>query len=384
VTRPLAVVAGFIGKNPVAGMTAYVLHHIAGLQDLGYDVHYVEGQHEGREYYNPETDQLTDDVSFGVGYLRESLATLGIGADRFTLIDSGMECHGAGWEALRSALARADFLMTLCDKIWYEDFALCDRRAFVDGDPMFTQLGMLDAEHPGTRALAHYDTLYTYATRMGRADCTVPDAGRRWLSARPVVATRCWRESPTPSGALLSGVMNWGGRNAVMFEGRVYGLKRRAFEAFMELPSHVAEPICLAVGGKPPKAALRTAGWRLIEPLEISRSMSAYHAFISGSLADFGIAKHAYVASRSGWFSDRSTCFLAMGRPVLHQDTGFGDWLPAGPGVLPFADLEQLVEAIDRLRVDYESHARGARKTAEAHFEASTVLGAMLDDAGLR
>ena len=133
-----------------------------------------------------------------------------------------------------------------------------------------------------------------------------------------------------------------------------------------------------------PRAELEAAGWALEEPLELSRSAARYRGFVYGSAADLGVAKDAYVASRGGWFSDRSTSFLAAGRPVLHQETGFTEWLPAGAGVLPFSDLDELVERVHELSADYPRHARGARAIAEEHFEARTVLAGMLEAAGFR
>jgi hypothetical protein len=140
----------------------------------------------------------------------------------------------------------------------------------------------------------------------------------------------------------------------------------------------------MAVSGDAPTDELRALGWELVDPLESSRTITAYHEFIAGSRADLGIAKHGYVESRCGWFSDRSTCYLAAGRPVLHQNTGFTDWLPAGNGVFPFSSVEEILEALDCLDSDYDAHARAARKTAEEYFEAATVVGRMLDDCGYR
>ena len=117
---------------------------------------------------------------------------------------------------------------------------------------------------------------------------------------------------------------------------------------------------------------------------QISGTLDAYQAFIASCRADFGIAKHSDVASRSGWFSDRGTCYLAAGRPVLHQETGFTDWLPVGKGMLAFSTVEEVLDGLKRLDADYEMHANAARAIAEEHFEAATVVGRMLDDAKLR
>ena len=163
------------------------------------------------------------------------------------------------------------------------------------------------------------------------------------------------------------------------------GHSNHSIEKFMELPARARRRLVLAVGGrKAPRPALESAGWILADPLASTCDAGSYRSFISGSRADLGIAKHAYVASRSGWFSDRATCFLASGRPVLHHDTGFTDWLPTGEGVLAFSTPDDVIECLARLEADYERHARAARRIAEEHFEAAAVIRRMLDDAGLR
>jgi hypothetical protein len=383
-TRPLAIVVGFIGKWPVAGMSLYNLHYIAGLQALGYDVHYVERQNVSGECYDPEANAVTDDPAYALGYLGKLLPRFGIPRERFSFLDRREHCHGSGWGALRAALGRADFLLALADPTWSPEFERCPRRAFVDGDPLFTQVALVQGEEPLATALKHYDTLFTYGVRLGMPDCPIPAGGRAWLPTRPVVATALWDPTPAAGPLPVTALMNWAAWTDVTYQGRVYGHKNREFERFLDLPRRTARPFTLAVGGPAPKERLRAHGWRLVDPLAVTGTVEAYAAFIAGSRADLGIAKHAYVASRSGWFSDRSTCYLAAGRPVLHQDTGCGDWLPAGEGVLLFSDAEGALEALDRLDADYQRHARAARRVAEEHFEAATVVRRLLEDAGFR
>jgi hypothetical protein len=382
--KPLAAVVGFIGKWPVAGMSLYNLHYILGLQALGYEVHYVERQNVANECYDPDANAVSDDPRYALAYLEELLPRFGIARERYSFIDRQDRCHGCGWDGLRAALDRADFVLALADPTWFDELERCPRRGFVDGDPLFTQVAMAQGEEPLATALKNYDTLFTYAVRMGKSDCTVPAAGRNWLPARPVVATRLWDPKPATGPLPVSTLMNWSAWKDVTHAGRVYGHKNREFERFIDLPRRTAQPFALAVGGPAPKDRLRAHGWQLVDPLAVSKTMEAYPAFIAGSRADLGIAKHAYVASRSGWFSDRSTCYLAAGRPVLHQDTGLGDWLPTGEGVLLFSDADEVLEGLRRLDADYERHVRAARRIAEEHFEAATVVGRMLDEAGFR
>jgi hypothetical protein len=384
--RPLAVFVGFIGKRPVAGMTLYNLHYLLGLQELGYDVHYVEQQNDAWDCYDPVTTEVTNDPTFALGYLADVMPRLaGIGKERYSFLDLEGRCHGSGREALLDALDTADFVLTVADPTWFDELERCPRRAFVDGDPLFTQVEMIEGGNPKAEAIEHYDTLFTYGARMGEADCSVPPAGRRWLPTRPVVATRWWPVAPPNPGGALTTVMHWGAWNDYTYDGQVYGHKNREVERFLELPQRSTDAFLLAIGGDTaPVGRLKDLGWRIEDAGEVTRTIDSYREFIASSRADLGIAKHAYVASRGGWFSDRSTCYLAAGRPVLHQETGFSDWLPAGEGVLAFSDVDDVLDALSELDRRYEAHARAARAIAEEYFEAATVVGRMLDEAGFR
>jgi hypothetical protein len=347
-------------------------------------VHYIERQNVPNEYYDPISDGWTDNPTYALGYLERALSRIGVVQGCYTLIDRGNQCYGSDWQMLRTALDRADYVLTLADPTWFEELGRCPRRAFIDGDPMLTQVAILDGHGPEAEITEHYDVLFSYGVRMGMPDCLIPSLGRKWLPARPVVATRLWKCAPASTTAPITTVMNWAAGPDVTHDGRKYGHKGREFERFIELPQRTDRDFHVAAGGPTPREYLREHGWVLEDPLAISRTVDAYQQFIAHSWADFGIAKHAYVASRSGWFSDRSTCYLAAGRPVLHQETGFSDWLPTGEGVLPFSTMDDVLAALKELEVDYERHAKAARKIAKEHFEASTVIGRMLDEAGFR
>lgn len=382
--RPLAVVVGFIGKLPVAGMALYNLHYIVGLRELGYDVHYVERLNRPNEIYNPNTDSFCDDSAIAIRWLSECLAISGLAAIPWTFIDRDGEFNGVGRTQLVEDIRRADFVLTLADPTWFDELGDCPRRAFLDGDPLFTQAAMLDSDSQMSRATANYPTLFTYCTRMGKPDCTVPLVGRDWIGTRPVVSTSSWEAATPNNDGPITTVMNLGAWGEVKLDGRLYGHKSRELDRLIDLPARSGRELVLALGGPGSKARFGDAGWVLVDPLEVTGTIDDYRSFIRNSRADLGIAKHAYVASRCGWFSDRSTCYLASGRPVLHQDTGFTDWLSPGEGVLPFSSMDDLLLALDKLDSDYQQHARAARAIAEKHFEARIVIKHMLDEAGFR
>jgi hypothetical protein len=362
----------------------YYVHHVLGLLELGYRVHYVERQNRDGETYDPSVNAMTDRPDFALGYLSTVADRFGFG-DHWSFIDRAGVCHGAGWGALRAALDDADFVLTVADPTWFDDLGRCERRLFIDGDPLFTQVAFVTGEGSRAEPPHHYDTLFTYAVRIGTDDCLVPDGGRDWLPARPVVATSHWECGPPPPGAPFAALMHWAAGSEVCHDGRTFGHKDREFARIARLPAQRGGDYLLAASGRGvPRDALAGDGWTVVNPLSRTATPDDLARFIAGSRADIGVAKHAYVASRSGWFSDRSTCFLAAGRPVLHQDTGYADWLPADAGVIPFDDLESLIEGLDRVDRDYGRHADAARRLAEEHFEARAVIADMLAAAGVR
>jgi hypothetical protein len=378
-------VLGSIGKLPLGGWTYALLHHLVGLQDLGYRLHYVERLNRPGECYDPAADAMTDDYGYALSYLDSVLRVFLRPDDRWSLIDRTNECHGADWDSLRASIRRADFVLTVADPAWFDELELCARRAFVDVDPVFTQAALVSGDGVRAEALPHYDILFTYAVRLGAQDCPVPSAGRSWLPARPVVATRLWPLTPPPQQLRLTAILHWRAGGEVHLDGASYGHKDRELERFFGFPARTEASVVAAIGGgDPPRERLRACGWQLVDPLEASRTTEAYAAFITGSSAELGIAKHAYVASRCGWFSDRSACYLAAGRPVLHQATGWEEWLPSGNGVFSFTDLDDAADAAAAVARDYERHAGAARRIAAEHFEAERVLDGMLREAGFR
>ena len=300
------------------------------------------------------------------------------------MIDCEARCHGSEWQKLRESIARAAFVLTLADPTWFDELEACPRRAFVDGDPMFTQVAMLEPGSKMSKAVPNYPVLFTYGVRMGKPDCSIPSAGRTWIPTRPVVATARWTIAPAQTDGLpITALMHWAAGGDLHYQGRAYGHKDRELKRFIDLPRKTTQEFALAVGGgRAPRESLGEHGWTLMDPLATTRSIEAYEQFIRASRADFGIAKHAYVASHSGWFSDRGACFLAAGRPVLHQDTGLSDWLPIGEGVLLFSDEADVLEGVRQLDADYLRHARAARRIAEEHFEARVIVGRMIEEAG--
>jgi len=176
-------------------------------------------------------------------------------------------------------------------------------------------------------------------------------------------------------------VMQWESYPGIDYNNRHYGMKSESFQDYLDLPAAAGAIFQLAVGGEKANAVLSSKGWSVLNPLEITRDPSAYENFLRQSKAEFGIAKHGYVVSRSGWFSERSAAYLACGRPVVVQDTGFSDWLAVGDGVLSFRSCEEALAAIDKINSRYQHPCEAAREIAEEFFDAKKLLPSLLEKA---
>jgi hypothetical protein len=176
--------------------------------------------------------------------------------------------------------------------------------------------------------------------------------------------------------------MQWDSYAAREFAGRRYGMKSESFESFLDLPRRTTIGLELAVGSSTaPHDLLRTHGWELRDPLEVTRDPWSYQEYIRNSKGEFSVAKHGYVVSRSGWFSERSAAYLSTGRPVLLQETGFSDWLKADGGVVGFRTIDEALAGLEDLASRYDDHCSAAREVAQHYFDARKVLPDLLQRA---
>jgi hypothetical protein len=214
---------------------------------------------------------------------------------------------------------------------------------------------------------------------MGAANCPIPKAGGPWLRTLPPVFLPEWPRVEA-KGELFTSVMRWQGFKEVSYDGVSYGQRDKGFERFLNLPSLTHQQFLIAQMGIKPEV-LTGSGWGVAPGEVVSKTACSYREFIQRSRAEFSVPKSGYVKMRGGWFSDRSVCYLGSGRPVLIEDTGLGDWLPLGKGLLTFTTPEEAVEGIDSINADYEQHRRAARALAENVFSTEHVLTKLLEDA---
>ncbi len=365
------IVAGYIARYPLGGQIWAHLQYVLGLKQLGHDVAFFEdfGWHDS--CYDPARNCMGDDAACGVQALAEIMGRFDA---PWVFRDAAGAYHGLPARTADDVIARADLLVNLSGVTWFDGFEHIPQRVFVDEDPLFTQVRA--AGDAGFLALLKtHGALYSYGHNLGRPGCTVPTLGLAWQPFCQPVALDQWHAPAGLPAEKFTTVLTWNAYGAVEWDGVRYGQKSDEFPRVLDLPRRTAQVFELALSGEDvPTQALLANGWRLADPLCVSRTADSYRAYIRHSRGEFSVAKHAYVASRSGWFSDRSAAYLASGRPVVLQDTGYSDWLPAGEGVLAFSTVDEACAAVECVNADYARHCRAARALAAEYFDARKVL----------
>ena len=365
-------------RHPVAGNIMAFMSYLLGLQRLGHQVTYVEESGWAGSCYDPRTLTIGDDPAAGLEITRGLAKLFGLEVPMFYVNrDSGV-VSGGKWHDAKDALANADALINLGGVCWLAEFKLARTLVFVDMDPMFTQVGRF-----GLGAVEEHHVHFSYGVNIGRPGCTIPTRGIDWLPTVPPVVTDIWPVRDPIPGAHFTTIANWSAYAGVEFEGEHYGQKDEEFLRFVELPHHTSEVLEVAAAGITAKDAttLREHGWLISSAAEASHGFDRYREYIGMSAGELTMAKNAYVKSRSGWFSDRSVCYLASGRPVIMQDTALSEWLDVGTGLLTFSSLDEAAVCLESAVSAYSRHRLAARALAEKVFEATSVVASLMDRA---
>lgn len=369
------------GDPHQGGATSAVLQYVLGLRSLGHDVYFVEPI--APALLRPHGAPLPASVNAGYFY---EVATHFDLTTRAALLQQGTrETVGLSYANLLEAARRCDVLINVSGMLtdpWLLEGI--PRRVYLDLDPAFNQLWHaiegIDMRFDG------HTHFVTVGQAIGSPDCMVPTCGRTWIQTLQPVVLSEWPMTRGDSRAAWTTVGHWRGYGSIHYRGVLYGQKAHSLRRFMELPGRTQGPFHLALAIDPAEVndlwALRANGWDLIDPASVAGTPSRYRHFIQRSKGELGIAKSGYVESRCGWFSDRSVCYLASGRPVVAQETGFSRFLPTGEGLFAFSTVEDARAAIETVSLDYDRHCRGARDIAESHFRAELVLGRLLDCIG--
>jgi len=376
--RRLLILAGIIGRYPVGGVTWCALHYLAGLQRLGYEVFYLEDT--GECSFDPVANGLSTDPSYSVRYIRRHLAMVGL-ENAWAYVDYTGRYHGKPREAVVAACRDADAMINLSGGYWiarpeYDGM----RKIFIDTDPGFTQRAIVETKDAWYRDFfAAHDALFTFALNIGAPGCTIPETPFRWQTTIQPLVLDFWPVVPLPPKAPYTTILSWRVEKIAMSDSKGPEILRLA-----DVPAKSGQRIVLAIAGQAPVDLLNAKGWQTTDAVAVSIDAETYRTFIQGSRAELGFAKSMYVQTRSGWFSDRTECYLASGRPTVARDTGFGDYIPCGEGLFAFTGEEDLLAAMAAIESDYEHHSSRARMIAAEYFSAEKVLRSLLERADLR
>jgi hypothetical protein len=368
------VVTGLLAQYAFGGVTWDYIQYLLGFRALGHD---------------PVKETIGADCTYNVNYLRDMMMEFGFGDRWIYRNGADGKFYGAGEAAARDLIKNGDLLVNVSSAGWLRDYDFGVRhQMFIDGDPMFCQVGLLDPKNAdyAARVRAH-DSHFTFGLNMGGPGCLAPETGIRWRKTVQPIALDHWPFQTSAAPDRFTTVMNWSSYLPIEWEGKKYGQKNLEFEKFKTLPQKTAQRLEMAmgpgIGAVRPTEELRALGWIILEPKEVLPTHQLYRDFLASSKAEWSVAKHGYVEGRTGWFSCRTACYLALGRPAIVQETGWSDYIPAGDGLLTFSSMDEAVAAIDDINDHYDEHAAAARALAEQYFDAKKVCADLLAQAGL-
>jgi hypothetical protein len=384
------IVMGFMGSCPIAGVIWQHIHYIVGLQRLGHDVFYIEDS--ARLPYNPDTFEVNNEFDYAARMLAHLAAEFGF-EQRWSFCARylpGNPTAGLPLKRIRQLYREADAILNVCGtQEFNEDLLTSDRILYIESDPGVEQIKVDQGIKSTIKYLRRHHALFTFGENVGTDSFTVPTHGLKWLPTRQPIVTDLWKTTRRPlPAAVLTSVANWStsGLKDIEWRGEKYlWSKSREFLRFVDAPKRSGEPFELAtdIKDESTRTKFERNGWRFRAPHDLSADYRLYRDYIRNSKAEFTVAKDQYVRLNTGWFSDRSGCYLAAGRPVIIQETGFTTIYGKHDGLFAFKSLGEIPEAVKEINADYSRHSRGARKIAREFFEAEKVLGSLLERAGI-
>jgi hypothetical protein len=388
--RKRIVVMGFMGGMPIAGVIWQHVHYVVGLQRLGHDVYYVEDS--ARLPYNPQTFEVNDEFDYAAKVLNRLAGEFDF-KNRWAFCARYLKKNptaGLPLKKIRQLYRDADAILNICGTQEFNDDLLqSDRIIYVESDPGVEQIKIDKGVRSTIDYLSRHHALFTFGENVGTKSFPVPAHGFKWHATRQPIVSDLWKPSRAPeTAAVFTSVANWStsGLKDITWRRRKYlWSKSREFLRFVAAPKRSGETFELAtnIQDRTIREKFESNGWRFTSPLEMSVDHWLYRDYIQRSKGEFTVAKDQYVRLNTGWFSDRSACYLAAGRPVITQETGFAKNYGGDFGLLAFRSLGEISEAVKIINADYTKHSDAARQIAREIFEAEKVLKSLLDRAGI-
>ena len=376
------VVGSYMIRYPLGGNLSWTLQWLVGFQQLGHDVYLLEKSGYPSSCYDPVKTLMSDDCSYGIATVNALLTQFGL-HDKWCFVDVHDHYHGLSRGHVKAVFKSADLFVDIgTHGTWLSEAADAGLRVLVDGEPGFRQMKMEKSLAAG-EVLPSYDFYYSNGANVGTYRSTAPTAGKQWRPLFNPVVVSLFPLQPVSADAPFTTVMHWQAHEPIEFNNKIYGQKDVEFEKFNSLPGLTTTPLEIAVSGKNvPTKQLTDSGWRVRNAHDVTVSFDSYREYIRASRGEFSVCKNVFVATNSGWFSDRSAAYLASGRPVIMQDTGFSAHLPCGQGLFAVHTVDEAAAAIDEINSDYERHSKWARDIAIEYLDAPKVLGKFLHELG--
>jgi hypothetical protein len=382
------IVLGMMGRCPFGGQTWLYLNWLRALTRLGHDVWYVED--DSVWPYHPERNCITDDCSYAVRHIARCMDRIelpGHWAFRFAVPQG--ECWGLSSSLLTELYRSCDALLNVVGATDLHDEQLAAPfRVYVESDPVIAELRLANGDEHTRVAFAKHHAFVSYGENFGAADCGVPLNGITYAKTRQPIDLDLWPMAYDPAARFFTTIGNYRQcGNDVTYNGETYSWsKHLEWDKFLRLPRRTAQPFEVAMmpDAVADRERLQAHGWRLVSPLQMSLdTFGAYRDYFRHSRAEFTVAKDQNVRLRSGWFSERDACYLACGKPVVAQDTGFSNLLPTGEGLFAVTTMDEAVAAVEAINSDYRRHCEAARALAEVYFDARKVAARFLANVGL-
>lgn len=385
------IVGGLVGQYPLGGVAWDYFHYVLGLHELGHDVYYHEDTWVWP--FDPVKGHPTDDPQYTVNFIRDSFDRYAPHlSHRWHYLLLHEKSFGMSRAEFGEVARTADVFLNVSGACFFPDELnpTC-RKVFLDTDPGYNQI-MLSERFPWSQNVDRWcaqveahDVHLTYAENIHGEDCAIPRMHFDWRPTRCVATLAPWntvKDRRPPEDAAFTTVMTWNWfAGKLEYKGVEYEQKVREFEKFRDLPRRTVVPLALCVGGhKTPFEQIRRDGWRVIDARQATLTPQSYFGFIADSLGEWSVAKNVYTATRSGWFSCRTACYLAAGRPAVVQDTGWSRFIPGGRGVIGFETMDETVAALEEVYANWAAHSAAAYDIAREYLAPDRVLPKMIAD----
>ena len=387
--KPRIVVLGRMCEEPVAGVVWQVLHYLIGLERLGFEVYYVEW----RGNWLPDPIDSALDAGWPrvmVGNVLRQYGFEGRWICRADFIEAGRTFGDLPVDELPRLYREAEAVINLTASHTLEGDQLCSRRrVYLETDPGTPQVRLSAGDARMWELVAAHTHHFTFGENLYGSDCLLPRPNLQYMPTRQPVVLDLWEPPAAPYCRAFTTIAKWKksrGQRVICLNGETYQWsKDLEFARFLDLPKRTSQRIELALATVPKEkvAMLEEHGWEVADAGIVSRSLEEYRHYVHFSRGEFTVAKDLNIRTRSGWFSDRSACYLAAGRPVINQDTGFDNILPTGEGLFSFRTMDDILAAFDAINTDYERHSRAALEIAREYFDAGRVLGDLLGRIGV-